>query len=129
MSKKKILVVDDELDFLTIVKLNLERTGKYEVLTLSDPKEILSKVGSFRPDVILLDLVMPGIGGIEVCDMLNQDPFGKTIPIIIFSALDRDEDKNRAYKKGVVGYLAKPMDQEGLIVKIEKALQPKQENN
>jgi len=126
MSKRKVLIVDDEVDFLKITKLNLEETGKFEVMTSSNAKEIMSLLHNFRPEVILLDLLMPGIGGLEACDMLNNDSVGKGLPIIILSALDKDIDKLSAYKKGVVDYLTKPIEKDVLIAKIEKALEAKQ---
>lgn len=122
MEKKKVMVVDDEVDFLRIVKLNLEETEKYEVLTLSDAKNIISYLHSFKPDIILLDMLMPAVGGIEVCQMLNNDPVGKITPIIIISALEKDKDKLKAYKMGVVDYLVKPIDTEQITTSIEKAL-------
>jgi CheY-like chemotaxis protein len=125
MNKKKILVVDDEAGFLKITKLNLEETGKFEVMTSLGAKDIISLVHNFRPEVILLDLLMPGTGGLEACDMLNNDPVGKGLPIIILSALDKDQDKLAAYKKGVVDYLTKPIEMDALIAKIEKALEAK----
>ena len=125
MSKRKVLIVDDEVDFLRIVKLNLEDTGKFEVMILPRASEIISCLHSFKPEVILLDMVMPGIGGIEVCDMLNDDPLGRTVPIFILSALDKDKDKLLAFKKGIVGYLTKPIDRETLVATIEKALDSK----
>ena len=72
--KRKVLVVDDEADFLRLVKLNLEETGNYEVLTLLSAKDIVSQAKVFKPDIILLDIIMPGIKGIEACEMLNNDP-------------------------------------------------------
>jgi len=122
MAKKKILMVDDELDFLRIAKLNLEDTDKFEVLALSNANDIISQLHSFKPDLIILDMVMLGLGGIEVCDMLNKDKLGQSVPIIILSALDKDKDKLMAYKKGVVGYLTKPIDKDELIAKIEGVL-------
>jgi len=123
VNRKRIIIVDDEQDFLDIVKLNLEATQKYEVMTLSAPKDIISKVHDFKPDVILLDILLPGIDGLQACEMLNRDPAGKDIPVIILSALDTDSDKLRAYKLGVVDYITKPVKKETLIAKIEKALQ------
>jgi CheY-like chemotaxis protein len=125
MAKKKVMIVDDEVDFLKMVKLNLEASGKFEVLAFSNANEIIPQLHSFKPDVILLDMVMPGIGGIEACEMLNQDPIGQGIPILILSALDKDKDKLLAYKKGVVGYLTKPIERGLLIAKIESALDSK----
>lgn len=123
MEKNKVMVVDDEEDFLRITKLNLEETDKYEVMTLSSAKDFISHVHSFKPDIILLDLLMPTIGGLEACEMLNNDPIGKRIPIVILSALDKNTDKLKAYKMGVVDYLVKPIEKKDLIAKIEKVLQ------
>jgi CheY-like chemotaxis protein len=125
MEKKKILIVDDEQGFLELVKLNLEKTGNYIVLTLFSAKDIIKHVHSFKPDVILIDILMPKIGGIEACQMLNNDPLGQNIPIIAISALDKDVDKLNAYKVGVVDYIVKPIEKKELIAKIEKALQCK----
>jgi len=124
--KKKVLVVDDETDFLKIVKINLEETNNYEVLTLSSANDIISQVHIFKPDVILLDILMPGIKGIEACEMLNKDSMGERIPIIMLSALDKDTDKLKTFKAGVMDYLVKPVKKEVLISKIEKHLQFKQ---
>jgi DNA-binding response OmpR family regulator len=124
--KKKVLVVDDETDFLKIVKINLEETNNYEVLTLSSANDIISQVHIFKPDVILLDILMPGIKGIEACEMLNKDSMGERIPIIMLSALDKDTDKLKTFKAGVTDYLVKPIKKEDLISKIEKHLQFKQ---
>lgn len=125
MGKKKVLVVDDEEDFLKITKLNLEEDN-YEVMTLLNSRDIIPCVHSFKPDVILLDMLMPAIGGVEVCEMLNDDPIGAKTPIIIVSALDKHEDKLKAYRVGVVYYLSKPVSKDDLIAKIEKALIYKQ---
>lgn len=125
MEKKKILLIDDEEDFLNFTKLNLEESGKFEVMTLSSAKDTISQIHSFNPQLILLDMLMPGAGGIEVCEMLNNDPIGQRIPIIILSALDKHGDKLQAYKTGVVGYLVKPIEKDTLIAKIEKVLQAK----
>lgn len=125
MNRKKILIIDDEEDFLKISKLNLESTGKFEVITLSSAKEIISHLHDFKPGIILLDLLMPGIGGIDACDMLNNDPIGKEVPILIVTALSRDSDRREAYKRGIAGYLVKPIEKDEIIAKIEKALQLK----
>lgn len=123
--KKRVLVIDDEEGFLKITRLNLLATKKYEVMTLSTADDIMPQMQSFRPDIILLDMLMPGLKGIEACELLNNDPIGKGIPIIIISALDRDQDKLKAYKQGVVDYLVKPVEKNDLIAKIEKALKYK----
>jgi len=128
MPNKKILVVDDEVDFTKLLKSNLEETGKYEVLALPNVNDIISQVHAFKPDVILLDIIMPGTKGIEVCEILNKDIVGKNIPIIIISALAKDADKYKAYRVGVVDYVEKPIEIGRLIVKIDKYIQFKQGN-
>jgi len=125
MEKRKVMIVDDEEDFLKITKINLEKTGKYEVQTMSDAADIISKVKSFNPHIILLDILMPNMDGVEALKVLNKDPLGKNIPIITLSALDTDKDKLMMYKLGVVDFLVKPIEKDELIAKIEKALQYK----
>jgi DNA-binding response OmpR family regulator len=123
--KRKVMLVDDEEHFLKITKINLEKTGKYEVETISDAADIVSRVKSFNPDIILLDILMPKVDGVEVCKMLNGDPVVSRIPIITLSALDTDKDKLMMYKLGIVDFLVKPIEKDELISKIEKALQYK----
>jgi CheY-like chemotaxis protein len=124
----KILVVDDEVDFTKLLKSNLEETGKYEVLTLPNANDIISQVHAFKPDVILLDIIMPGTNGIEVCEMLNKDVIGRVVPIIIISALAKDADKYKAYRVGVVDYIEKPIDLQRLIAKVDKYIEFKHGN-
>ena len=123
--KKKVMIVDDEVALLEIIKENLESTGKYEVQTLPDAKDIIQEVHHFAPDVILLDLLMPAVGGIEVCQMLNDDQTAKGIPDIVISALDKEADKLNAYEVGVIDYLVKPVKRDELLAKIEQALELK----
>ena len=125
MGKKKVMMVDDEIGFLKITKINLEKTGKYEVMTLSSAKDIISQIRKFKPDIILLDILMQKIDGAETCEMLNKSPEGKNLPIIILSALDTDKDKLMMYKLGVVDFLIKPIEKDDLVAKIEKALECK----
>ena len=125
MEKKKIIIVDDEEDFVLITKLNLEKTGKYEIMTLSSAKNIITKLHEFKPDVILLDVLMPGIDGLTACEMLNKDPLGISTPIIIISALSSNRDKLKAYKLGIVDYLTKPVDKDTIIASIEKSFKYK----
>ena len=119
--KSKILCVDDDPNSLELLKALL--TPKFNVMTLSSAKEIISVLHSFKPDVILLDMLMPGAGGVEACDMLNNDPLGEKVPIIVISALDKNIDKLAVYKKGIVDYLVKPITKDVLITHLEKILQ------
>lgn len=122
MAKKKVLIIDDEEDFVSLVKMNLEQIGDYEVLGLANARDILSNVHNFKPDIILLDLVMPTTGGLEVAQILNEDDMGKGIPVVVISALGKEVDKLKAYKLGVVDYIVKPVGTDNLTVVIEKAL-------
>jgi len=123
--KKKILLVDDERDLTDLMKMRLEYGGEYEVRVLSSAKDILAQVHEFAPDVILLDLLMPELGGIEACLMLDRDQEGMGIPIIVLSGLDKESDKLKAYKCGVVDYITKPINWDVLIKSIEKSIKAK----
>jgi two-component system alkaline phosphatase synthesis response regulator PhoP len=125
MESKRVMIVDDEENFVKVVKMNLEETGRFEVRALLNAKELIPNLYGFKPDVILLDLIMPGIGGIEACELLNNDPVGQGVPIIILTALEKEMDKVAAYKKGVVDYLVKPIEKDNLIARIDKVLQAK----
>jgi len=123
------MIIDDEEDFALMLKIRLESLEKYEVLAVSEAKDIINRIHVFKPDVILLDLLMPGIGGLDVCDMLNNDSVGLTIPIIVVSGLDKSTDKVKAFKYGINDYLVKPVDNNKLIEAIEKAIKSKSEQS
>lgn len=127
LDKKKILIIDDETEVVQLLKKFLERRGNYEVLGLTDSKEVLPNLHLFKPDIILLDLLMPYLGGLEICEQLNDDEIGKTTPIIIMSALWKDTDKLKAFKLGVIAYLVKPVDREVLLAAVENALRFKEQ--
>ena len=127
MNKKRVMLIDDEVDYLRVTELNLKASGRFDVLAVSDSKSIIENLYSFKPDVILLDILMPDLDGIQVCEMLNRDQLGKGIPVIIVSALDSDKDRLDAYKAGIVDYLSKPADIKVILEKIDKALQYKGE--
>ena len=126
MDKKKILIVDDDKAALESLRRLLE-LHSCEVLAIQDAGEAFPKTKSFKPDVILLDLLMPRLGGLEVCEMLNSDKETQGIPIIVVSALDKEADIKKAYRLGVVGYLTKPYDLNKLLQEINKAISCKQE--
>jgi len=125
MQRKRILLVDDEVSLIEFIKIRLETTMDYEVKILADANDILNQVHVFKPDVIVLDLLLPGIGGLEACEILDNDPLGASVPIIILSALGKEADKVKAYKLGVVEYLIKPVEPATLLTAIEKAIKLK----
>lgn len=119
--KKRILVADDDMAVLSSLKRLLELSG-FDVEATQNPKEVLPKTKIFKPNLILLDLLMPGIGGLEVCEMLNSDKETNGIPVIIISALSKEEDIKKAYRLGVVGYKIKPYDFSDLLKEINKTI-------
>jgi CheY-like chemotaxis protein len=119
---KKILIIDDEADFAYFLKKSLNLTKEFEAEAFTDTKNVLERVKSYKPDLILLDLLMPEIGGMEVCEMLNDDNDTKMIPIVIISAIGSFTDVKRAYLLGVIGYLTKPFDFEQLLTEVRKVL-------
>lgn len=119
--KRRILIADDDEVVLTSMKKLLTLSG-FEVETTANSKEVIALVKSFNPQLILLDLLMPGLGGLEICDILNKDKEIQGIPIIIISALGGYADIREAYKLGVIGYITKPYEFPRLLKEIRKAV-------
>ncbi|MFB0528010.1 MAG: PleD family two-component system response regulator [bacterium] len=105
----RILVIDDEEGVLTLLKFRLGKFG-HEVITANNGPEGIRKARMFEPDLILLDLVMPGMSGFRVCELLKSYNKTKDIPVFIFTALDRLEDVERAFEKGADDYIVKPFE-------------------
>ena len=94
MEKKRILVIDDDIALTQMVKINLEETGNYEVLVQNKASMALSSAREFKPDLILLDYIMPGMDGGDVSTQLHNDPFLGTIPVIMVTALVSNGEMN-----------------------------------
>jgi DNA-binding response OmpR family regulator len=125
MPKKKIFIADDQEDVLLLLKDFL--TGHdFEVMILKEPKNILAAVISFKPDLILLDLLMPDLGGFEICEIFNKNLQTREIPIIIISGFGDLVDIKKAYNLGAVGYFVKPFSLEDLFTKIIKTINNKE---
>ncbi|MDD3295736.1 MAG: response regulator [Candidatus Omnitrophica bacterium] len=118
---KKILAIDDEKDFCFFTKKNLERAG-YEVFTVSDGKSGIKVAKEQRPDLILLDIMMPGIDGFEVLEILKKDSNTCHIPVVMLTGRDDEESKSRAKKLLNEDYLIKPVEIENLREKVESIL-------
>lgn len=119
--KKKIFIADDDEAILVSLRKLLELSD-FIVQTTRNPKDILPMIKAFRPNIILLDLLMPDLGGMEICEMLNSDAQTQGIPIIIISALADEKDIKRAYRLGVTGYFIKPYDFNGLLKEINRTI-------
>ena len=121
MGKKRILVIDDEADFTKLIKLNLERTGQYEVKTENKGLLGLATAKEFKPDLIFLDIIMPDADGGNVCYQLENDDETKGIPIVFLTAVVKKEEVEKS--KGNIGghsFIAKPVSAKELIDCIEK---------
>ncbi len=125
MAKHKVMIVDDEMNAVDLLKHRLEREG-YQVLALLNAKDIISELHRFLPDIIILDLLMPELGGLDACEMLNKDPVGQSTPIVVVSGLNKDIDKKKAYVMGIQEYFVKPVDIEVLLQAVEKYIKEKE---
>jgi CheY-like chemotaxis protein len=123
MDKKRILVVDDETGFTRMVRLNLEQTGVYEVREVNEGKAALTVAREFKPDLILLDVVMPDMDGGDVAAAFQLDPFLKKVPVIFVTAVVRKREAGTAgMVSGGALFLAKPVDAAELVEAIEAHL-------
>ena len=121
--KKRILVVDDEVALTRMVKLNLERTGDYEVRTENKGAMTVPAAREFKPDLILLDVMMPGMTGDEVAAQLKEDPLLSEIKFIFVTAIvTKSETEHTGSKIGGNVFLAKPVKAQELIDTIEQVL-------
>ena len=121
MVKQKILVVDDEEDILELLKFNLSREG-YQVLCAVSGEQALRLVRSENPDLIMLDLMLPGIDGLEVTKRLKNDPDTKNLPIVMLTAKGEEADIVTGLELGADDYITKPFSPRILIARIRAVL-------
>lgn len=117
MKNKKIMVVDDEADIRELIRFNLEKEG-FEVVSVSDGETALEEARLRQPDLILLDVMLPGMDGVEVCFKLKSDVAFKSIPIVMLSAKSDESDQLVGLKIGADDYLVKPFSPKVLVAKI-----------
>jgi DNA-binding response OmpR family regulator len=118
---KKILLVEDEKDLASTILFRLSAKG-YEVILAYDGQEGLDKARADKPDLIILDLMLPKIDGYKVCALLKSDSRYSNIPILIFSARAQDEDRKKAKEAGADFYMTKPFEPEVLLSKLKELL-------
>ena len=121
---KKILVTDDSPTIVAMIKELLDSAG-YSVVTAADGQEALSKAKKEKPDLIVLDLMLPKIDGYKVCAMLKFNTDYQNIPIIIFTARAGEADKKMGGDVKADAYITKPFEPEALLSKIEELLKGK----
>ena len=110
MEIRKVLLAEDEEDIQKVAKMSLQFQGKWEVIVASNGEECLGKVSAEKPDVILLDAMMPRMDGYETCRRLKADPATRDIPVIFLTAKAQESEIRRGLELGAVGYLVKPFD-------------------
>ncbi|WP_020612351.1 response regulator [Sediminispirochaeta bajacaliforniensis] len=125
MAHETILVVDDEHDILELLKYNLEREG-YSVITVETGEAAAATAAAKQPDLIILDLMLPGIDGVEVCKRIRSRDEVKDIPIIMLTAKSEDSDVISGLEVGADDYMTKPFSPKVLVARIRALLRRKQ---
>ena len=122
MVRKKIMVVDDEESLLILVS-NLLETHGFDVITAKNGEECLSALKTEKPDLILLDIMMPGMTGIETAEAIRSDPKTRKIKIVFLTVIESREIKSEKFRKiNAVDYITKPFDNKYLVAKIGEIL-------
>ena len=118
---KKILVIDDEPELVKAITIRFKASG-YEVTPAYDGQEGVNKAGEIKPDLILLDVIMPKMDGYEVCKRLKAVPETKDIPIIIFTASGQRDLERKCLAVGAKGVIMKPFEATELLELVDKLL-------
>ncbi|RJP28062.1 MAG: response regulator [Candidatus Omnitrophota bacterium] len=121
MEQKKILIVDDEPELVEVLRLRLEANG-YTVMEASNGQEGFDMARGLKPDLIILDLMLPKIDGYKICRMLKFDEKYKHIPIILFTARAQDQDLKTGMEVGADAYITKPFEPQVLLSKIKELI-------
>ena len=121
MNEKKILVADDDITNLDFFELMLSKLG-YIVEKTNTGSDVIEKVKNFKPDLIILDNILPEITGREITKILKNDPDLKVIPIIMLSALDDVKDKVAGFEAGINDYITKPFNFTEVLARINAIL-------
>ena len=112
-----VLIVEDEVAIVTLLRYNLEREG-FRVYSTGDGEEAVAMVRDYKPDIIVLDWMLPSMSGVDVCKQLRWNPETKSIPIIMLSARGEEGDRIRGLDSGADDYLTKPFSPAELIARI-----------
>ena len=121
MARERILVVDDEEDLLDLVQYNLSKNG-YQVFCVMTGEDALKAAKKEHPDLIILDLMLPGIDGLEICKILKNDASLKNIPIVMLTAKGEEADVVTGLELGADDYVAKPFSPRILLARVRAVL-------
>lgn len=116
-----IMIVDDSPTEVHVMKTALEKHG-YETMSAADGTECLTLVKEVQPDLIFMDVVMPGLNGFQATRTLSRDPKTKSIPIVMVTTKDQESDRVWGLRQGAIDYLVKPVDASDLVAKANEVL-------
>ena len=117
---KKIAYVEDDADIIKVATLALERLGKFQVRAYASGAKALAELAEFSPDMILMDVMMPGMDGITTYEKLGEDENLREIPVIFMTAKVQPAEVQRYLKLGALGVIPKPFDPVGLVEKVNE---------
>ena len=120
-SRKKILVVDDESDVADLVAYHLKTKG-FDTETVNDPTQSIGAARSMMPDLVILDVMMPEINGIQICRLLRADPALKHVPVIFLTAKVEENDRVQGLESGADDYICKPFSTKELVIRVQNIL-------
>jgi CheY-like chemotaxis protein len=117
----RILAIDDEAAFLSLLRLNLQKVGHYEVRAESDPTRWREAIAEFHPHLLILDMIMPGLDGRQILGELSRTPETRRLPVIVLTAILQNVEPDAVHREGIL-YLAKPVSLKALVHCIEEHL-------
>jgi len=120
--KPTILIIDDEKDFCHFMRMNLESTNKYKIFVSTNARSGIKTAIRKKPDLVLLDIMMPNISGFEVLQKLKENVNTTSIPVIMLTALSDDESVEKAMGLYSHEYIVKPVEMDSLVSKIDRVL-------
>jgi CheY-like chemotaxis protein len=126
MEIRKVLLAEDEEDIRKVAQISLEFRGGWKVALANDGEECLAMAARERPDLILLDCMMPKLDGYEACRRLKQDPLLREIPVIFLTAKSQESEMRKGLALGAIGYLIKPFNPMSLAAEIREILESDQ---
>lgn len=127
MSKGEILIVEDNPQTVKLIKFILEK-NEYSTISAKDGEEGLQMAREKKPDLIVLDLMLPGMDGYRVCEILKANPKTKEIPILVLTALDTGADFEKALEKKADWYITKPFEPQHLLKRVNYLIEKRKED-
>jgi len=125
---KEILIVDDEPGIVVPVQFLMEQQG-YNVMTANRGEDALDLIYQYKPDLVLLDIMLPGIDGYEVCDIVRLNPDYRNVKIVFFTAKGREVEIAKGLALGADAYITKPYSNAELVAKVKELLEKTDENS